>query len=133
MVSDQIIKVLDNLCDKFGLAIDWSSKNVQPYLKELMAKCVNYKFSIATMWLISGIILFIISCIGIKIGIFCKKKYDEIEELTDWDVAATLTWVLSGAGMIGSVSMIFSNIITIITCRTFPEKIIVDMIQTYLK
>ena len=76
MVSDQIIKVLDNLCDKFGLAIDWSSKNVQPYLKELMAKCVNYKFSIATMWLISGIILFIISCIGIKIGIFCKKKYD---------------------------------------------------------
>ena len=33
MVSDQIIKVLDNLCDKFGLAIDWSSKNVQPYLR----------------------------------------------------------------------------------------------------
>lgn len=26
MVSDQIIKVLDNLCEKFGLAIDWSSK-----------------------------------------------------------------------------------------------------------
>lgn len=68
-----------------------------------------------------------------KLEFFCKKKYDEIEEITDWDVAATLTWVLSGAGMIGSVSMIFSNIITIITCRTFPEKIIVDMIQTYLK
>lgn len=133
MVSDQIIKVLDNLCEKFGLAIDWSSKNIQPYLEELMAKAVNYKFSISTMWLIYGIILFIISCIGIKIAIFCKKKYDEIEEITDWDVAAILTWVLSGAGMIGSVSMIFSNIITIITCRTFPEKIIVDMIQTYLK
>lgn len=133
MVSDQIVKVLDNLCDKFGLAIDWSSKNVQPYLEELMEKAVNYKFSIATMWLIFGIILFIISFIGIKIGIFCKKKYDEIEEVTDWDIAALLTWVLSGAGMIGSVSMIFSNIITIITCRTFPEKIIVDMIQTYLK
>ena len=132
MVSDQIIKVLDNLCEKFGLVIDWSSKNVQPYLKELTTKCVNYKFSIATMWLIVGIILFIICCIGIKIAFVCKKKYDEIEELTDWDVAATLAW-LSGAGMICSVSMIFSNIITIITCRTFPEKIIVDMIQTYLK
>lgn len=133
MVSDQIIKVLDNLCNKFGIAIDWSSKNVQPYLKELMEKAVNYKFSIATMWLITGIVLFVVGCIGIKIGIFCRKKYDEIEELTDWDVAATLAWVLSGAGMICSVSMIFSNIITIITCRTFPEKIIVDMIQTYLK
>ena len=133
MVSDQIIKVLDNLCEKFGVAIDWSSKNIQPYLEELMAKAVNYKFSIATMWLITGIILFIIGCIGIKIGVFCKKKYNEIEKLTDWDVAAMFAWVLSGAGMIGSVLMIFSNIITIITCRTFPEKIIVDMIQTYLK
>ena len=133
MVSDQIIKVLDNLCEKFGLAIDWSSKNVQPYLKELMTKAVNYKFSIATMWLITGIILFIIGCIGIKIGFFCKKKYDEIEELTDWDVAAIFAWILSGVGVIGSVLMIFSNIITIITCRTFPEKIIVDMIQTHLK
>lgn len=80
MVSDQIIKVLDNLCDKFGLAIDWSSKNVQPYLKELMAKCVNYKFSIATMWLIFGIILFIISCIGIKIGIFVKRNMTKLKK-----------------------------------------------------
>lgn len=74
MVSDQIIKVLDNLCEKFGLAIDWSSKNIQPYLEELMAKAVNYKFSIATMWLIIGIILFVIGCIGIKFGIFLWKE-----------------------------------------------------------
>jgi hypothetical protein len=28
MVSNQIIEVLNDICNKFGLAIDWTSKNV---------------------------------------------------------------------------------------------------------
>nr|DAU03015.1 MAG TPA: hypothetical protein [Caudoviricetes sp.] len=71
MVSDQIIKVLDNLCEKFGLAIDWSSKNVQPYLKELMAKCVNYTFAIDVMSLCIAILLVIVGIIMLNSG---KRK-----------------------------------------------------------
>lgn len=133
MVSDQIIKVLDNLCEKFGLAIDWSSKNIQPYLEELMAKAVNYKFSIATMWLIIGIILFVIGCIGIKIGIFCGKKYYEIVENTDWDIAAFVVLLFSIIVLICSILMIFDSISSMITCKTFPEKVIIDMAQSYLQ
>lgn len=133
MVSDQIIKVLDNLCDKFGLAIDWSSKNIQPYLEELMAKAVNYKFSIATMWLIIGIILFVIGCIGIKLGIFCGKKYYEIIENTDWDIAAFTVLLFSIIVLICSILMIFDSISSMIACKTFPEKVIIDMAQSYLQ
>ena len=133
MVSDQIIKVLDNLCEKFGLAIDWSSKNVQPYLEELMGKAVNYKFSIATMWLIIGIILFVIGCIGIKFGIFCRKKYYEIEEETDWDMAAFFVWLFSIIVLICSISMILNRIPEMIACKTFPEKVIIDMAKSYLQ
>lgn len=133
MVSDQIIKVLDNLCEKFGLAIDWSSKNIQPYLEELMAKAVNYKFSIATMWLIIGIILFVIGCIGIKFGIFCGKKYYEIVEDTDWDIAAFVVLLFSIIVLICSILMIFDSISSMIACKTFPEKVIIDMAQSYLQ
>ena len=133
MVSDQIIKVLDNLCEKFGLAIDWSSKNIQPYLEELMAKAVNYKFSIATMWLIIGIILFVIGCIGIKFGIFCGKKYYEIVENTDWDIAAFVVLLFSIIVLLCSILMIFDNISSMIACKTFPEKVIIDMAQSYLQ
>ena len=133
MVSDQIIKVLDNLCEKFGLAIDWSSKNIQPYLEELMAKAVNYKFSISTMWLIFGIILFIISCIGIKFGIFCGKKFYEIVENTDWDIAAFAVLLFSIIVLICSILMIFDSISSMIACKTFPEKVIIDMAQSYLQ
>ena len=74
MVSDQIIKVLDNLCEKFGLAIDWSSKNVQPYLKELMMKCVNYTFAIDVMSLCVAILLVIVGIIMLNVGEKGKKK-----------------------------------------------------------
>ena len=29
-ISQQVIKVLDAVCDKFGIAIDWTSNNVIP-------------------------------------------------------------------------------------------------------
>ena len=32
-ISDGIIKVLDSLADKFGIAIDWTSSNILPYLQ----------------------------------------------------------------------------------------------------
>lgn len=42
-VSDQIIKVLDNLCEKFGLAIDWTSETVLPYVSTLMTHLISYE------------------------------------------------------------------------------------------
>lgn len=34
-MSEDIIKVLDNLAQKFGIAIDWTSQNAMPYLEDL--------------------------------------------------------------------------------------------------
>ena len=69
MVSNQIIEVLNEICNKFGLAIDWTSKNVQPYLQELIAKCVAYKFATSILWLIFGIL---VCTIG---GVFAKMDH----------------------------------------------------------
>lgn len=75
MVSNQIIEVLNEICNKFGLAIDWTSKNVQPYLQELMAKCVAYKFATSIMWLIFGILVCTIGCALAKMAVGSWKKY----------------------------------------------------------
>ena len=98
-----------------------------------MTKTVNYKFSIAVMCLIAGIILFIVCCAGIKLGIFCQRKYNESNIYSEWDFAAFGAWLFSAIGILCSISMIFYNIVTIITCKTFPEKVIIDMVQSYLK
>lgn len=49
-VSQQIIEVIDNLCDKFGVAVDWTSQNVLPYLVELMHRICYYKIAMAVGW-----------------------------------------------------------------------------------
>lgn len=38
IISNQVIQVLDNLCEKFGIVIDWTSENVMPYLMELFSR-----------------------------------------------------------------------------------------------
>lgn len=125
MVSDQIIKVLDNLCEKFGLAIDWSSKNVQPYLKELMMKCVNYTFAIDVMSLCVAILLVIVGIIMLNVGKKERKNYCS-------DMAFTLTLFSTIAFGVAVVICIIT-IPEMIACKTFPEKVILDMVRPYLR
>lgn len=40
-MSEEVIKILDALAEKFGLAIDWTSANVLPYLQQLCDKYVT--------------------------------------------------------------------------------------------
>lgn len=41
-LSEEVIAILDNVCAKFGVAVDWTSENVVPYLTELAGKCVKW-------------------------------------------------------------------------------------------
>lgn len=59
-MSEEIIKVLDALGEKFGVAINWTSANVMPYLQKLCGKYVTYKIATSIVWLLIGVfILFI--------------------------------------------------------------------------
>ena len=53
-ISEQVIKVLDAVCDKFGIAIDWTSNNVIPYIEHLGNKIIAYDICMSIMWLIIG-------------------------------------------------------------------------------
>ena len=44
-MSKEIIKILDALAEKAGLAIDWTSANVFPYLQQLCSKYVTYEIT----------------------------------------------------------------------------------------
>lgn len=39
-MSEQVISVIDVICDKFGIAIDWTSENILPYIQELFQKYI---------------------------------------------------------------------------------------------
>ena len=56
-VSDQIIAVLDSLCVKFGIVIDWTQENVLPYVMEIAKKFITYEIATSSALLVAFIII----------------------------------------------------------------------------
>lgn len=132
MVSNQIIEVLNEICSKFGLAIDWTSKNVQPYLQELMTKCVSYKFATSIMWLIFGIVVCILGSVFARMVVGSWEKYQK-EPYADYDTSCFFQSMAGGILLTIGIVMVVCNITTMIACKTFPEKVVLDMITQYMK
>lgn len=79
-MSNEIIKVLDDLAQKFGIAIDWTNQNVMPYIEDLMRRYVQYNIANMSIFLvleIIGVIIFI------KILMSALKEKKQ-KEYWDW-------------------------------------------------
>ena len=131
-MSEEIIKVLDNLGEKFGIAIDWSSQNVMPYLQDLMGRFINYKNCSAIIWIVVSVIFIILSIIlGI---IICKKlkNYYESEQYRckrDENFSYGLTWFCAGLLILIFVIVLFCNINGIFKNIYIPEATIIEYIN----
>ena len=73
-MSEEIIKVLDNLGEKFGIAIDWTSQNVMPYIQELMNRYRSYFITSCVIWLVLELVLLVISIVVFRGGVKQKKE-----------------------------------------------------------
>lgn len=133
-VSDQIIEVLDALCDKFGVAVDWTSQNVIPYIAALCEKFITYEIATSIFWMCVPLVLLAI-CIPLTC-MFWKKAnaldygWNE-EEVVCWFAIAflILTVVVSLWAIIG-IPVQIHDIIEVIT---FPEKTIFEYISNLLR
>lgn len=137
MVSSQIIDVINELCSKFGIAIDWSQKNMQPYLESLVTKAVNYELYTSIMWIVIGAILIGIGLFYLSKANKCKERYikykkdsmvDTESDYTCKDLYRILGWFL----FITAILLIIYNTNDVIKCITFPDKVVFDMIYCYL-
>ena len=128
-VSDQIIAVLNDLCEKFGIAIDWTSENVIPYLTELAGKFIKYEIAVSAFYAVLITILF---CISVRFLVIVIKK----TIASDWDEIYCGPVVITVvATMITTALLILNaipNVIDIITCLTFPEKMIFEYVSSLI-
>lgn len=131
-MSDEIIKLLDDLGRRFGIAIDWSSENVMPYIQDLMSRYVNYETMTSAVW----IVVALITIVGCSVGILAINKHankvlDE-HPYSDWYIGKGL---LIGAFIIiigCFLICIICQTLDIITCYTIPEKIIFEYLNSLL-
>ena len=120
-MSEEIIKVLDALAEKFGLAVDWTASNVIPYLEQLCGKYVNYEMVTSIVWIV-------LASIGMFVGYRIYKKMSKAEYEKDGNSIFS-NWVFGAISVVLSI-VICTQIFDIITCLTFPEKIIIEELQS---
>jgi len=130
-VSDQIIAVIEALCEKFGVVIDWTSANVLPYIEQLAGRFIQYEIWTSVAWMV------ILPLIAMGFWIFVKPLYKKAdEEYWDEDNAWAWAWGFVLAFAIGttiaSVIVICCQTFDIIEAITIPEKIIIDYIGTFM-
>lgn len=123
MVSDQIIQVLDALCEKFGIAIDWTSANIIPYLTTLGSKLVTYEIWTSVAWIAFAVVLAVVSII------FAVVTYKRFGDLGGAEVLTCLASIVCG---FFAVVIIGVQVMDIIKCVTFPEMHIFEYIQYML-
>ena len=114
-ISDEVIKILEYLCDKIGITIDWTSNNVLPYVEQLCTKYITWEISTSYAWI--GIM-----CALVIVGLIFSKiaNMDGFEKVIFWTIVIT-AFIVVGA-----------QIFDIIECKTFPEKTVYDYIQLQL-
>lgn len=128
-MSEEIIKVLDALGEKFGIAINWTSENVIPYLQQLCNKYITYEIATSVVWLLLGVFLLFIGKYLIEKTKQYWKKYEE-EEYSDFDIMATVFGMLAGCVIIVGIIVILCQTFDIVTCVTFPEKVIIEELKS---
>ena len=138
-VSEQVIKVLDAVCDKFGIAIDWTSNNVIPYIQQLGNKIITYDICNSIVWLVIGSVIPLTVAILIK-KFLNKKKLEAKETINDYyytdgslDSGAFYCYAMIIILIIIAIILTTSNIESIIQDVVFPEKTIIEFITQYTK
>lgn len=146
-LSTEVIKILDDLGKRFGIAVDWTSKNVMPYLMELYDKFITYKIVVNCIPIVLFVVFLIITIV------FLKKyfKYNALARETNETNWATRVIEYTYQDNHYSMSELCFGVILILaivdfviagaTCFTIgnllklifvPELYVVDYLSTYM-
>lgn len=124
-LSEQIIQVLEFLCEKLGIAVDWTTENVAPYLQIISQRIITYSIVVDIFWIVLGIIFCILAILMIK---YAVKHWDDWE-----DNPLVILGILFGCViLLIGVVMSLVNIYELCVCIAFPELQIIEFIGRYI-
>lgn len=72
-MSEEIIKVFDYIGEKLGVAIDYTQKNIQPYLEDLWNRYITYEIVVNSLQFAISFIITLI-CLYFVLRFFKAKK-----------------------------------------------------------
>lgn len=121
-VSNQIIAVLDAICEKFGIVIDWTASNIMPYLQDLCKRIVTYEIATSAAWIILQIVILLLAFY------IRNKKIKPLAELDDDDYYMVIVTAICITTVVICV-----QVADIIKALTIPEITIYKFAKPFLK
>ena len=120
-VSNQIIAVLDAICEKFGIVIDWTASNIMPYLQDLCHRIVAYEIATSAAWIILQVVI-------VFLAFYIRnKKIRPLAEADDDDYSLVVATVIC------AIAVICVQAVDIIKALTIPEITIYKFAKPFLK
>lgn len=81
-MENKVIEVLDALCDKFGMAIDWTQQNMMPQMIDIFERIRTYYIAIDALSIFVNLLILVLACLTIK-QIFVGKRR-AMESYVNW-------------------------------------------------
>ena len=127
--SQEIINVLDYLGRKFGMAIDWTSENVMPYIEDLCSRYIRFEINTSIAWIICCVGVMVLAGIVWAISgiVHARTKGDVSEGILAMSMVCF--WVALAVSVVVGMYQAYN----IIECCTIPEKIILEYLETLVK
>lgn len=127
-ISDQIIAVINDLCQKFGIAIDWTSKNVLPYIEDLCARYVQFEIQTSIAWIVCMVAVTVFA--GIVWAISAIVDANTMSDAADY--IRCLSMVVFWIAVVVTIIVSMCQTYDIIECYNLPEKVIVEYIESLI-
>lgn len=129
-MSEEIIKVLDELGKKFGVVINWSNQNIIPYLQELLKRFICYRNITACICIIISIAMTISGVVMIRfLNKWRKNKNYDNDYNIDDELLATLGYASSICIIVIGIGLMIGNIFGIVKNICMPEMVVYEYIK----
>ena len=127
-ISDQIIAVINDLCQKFGIAIDWTAENVFPYIEDLCARYIQFEIQTSIAWIVCMVSVTVLA--GIIWAISAIVDANTCSDMAEGVrcISSIAFWILLVVTIIVSMCQAYD----IIECYNLPEKVIIEYIESLI-
>ena len=122
-LSQEIITVLNYMCQKFGIAIDWTSENVVPYIEDLCGRYIEYEIYTSIAWCV------IFAVIVIATGLAWGIAEVIVKHLCSVSCIPSIFKYVFFMSLIVCVLVCSTQAFDIIECYTIPEKTILEYLK----
>ena len=129
-MSEEIIKVLDELGKRFGIVIDWSNQNIIPYLQELLKRFICYRNITACVCIIISIAMAIGGIVMVKfLNKWRKSDNYNKDYCSNDDMLAAQGYIFSICIIALGIGSIIGNMFGIVKNICMPEMVVYEYIK----